>query len=305
MLMNWLKSIRVMQNRASKVLSMNNRNLGFIYPHNQRHDFPVANNKLLCKKILSEAGIAVPDTHFSYGYFYELKNLHQNLSSLNDFVVKPANGSGGNGIIVIVERKNAGWLSAGGTIYNTEDIKKHISDIIFGVFSHDMQDTAIIEQRIVQHTKMNEIFDSGLADVRIILFKHQPVMAMSRIPTNESDGKANLHQGAIGLGINIESGQTQFAIKAGEAITHHPDNQQALLGLTIPYWIESMTMAVNAAKSVPLKYLGVDIAISDKGPVMIEINARPGIEIQNANLTPMRQQLDQILETSNSTQRVN
>jgi len=161
-----------------------------------------------------------------------------------------------------------------------------------------MQDKAIMEQRINQHQDMNKICDLGLADGRVILFNHQPTLAMSRIPTSESDGKANLHQGAIGLGINIESGKTQHAIKAGEVITHHPDSQQALLGITIPYWSDAMALAIKAAETVPLKYLGVDIAISENGPVMIEINARPGIEIQNANDTAMRQQLDQILENS-------
>ena len=51
---------------------------------------------------------------------------------------------------------------------------------------------------------------------------------------------------------------------------------------------------ITAAEAVPLKYLGVDIAISDQGPVMIEINARPGIEIQNANNKAMRPILDEI-----------
>ena len=298
--MRWLKSLKEIQNRAAGVLSINNRNLGFIYPHNQRRDFPIANNKLLCKETLSAVGVAVPDTHFSYSYFYELRDIHQDLSSLDNFVIKPANGSGGNGIIVIVKKAEDGWYSAGGSFYGVEEIKKHISDIIFGVYSHGMQDTAVIEQRIVQHERMNAICDLGLADVRIILFKEQPVMAMSRIPTSESDGKANLHQGAIGLGINIETGRTQHAIKAGKSITHHPDSQQALLDIAIPYWQEAMAMAVKSAKAVPLKYLGVDIAITEQGPVMIEINARPGIEIQNANNTAMRLPLDKILNDSNA-----
>jgi len=103
MIRAWYKSIREIQNRASNVLSINNRNLGFIYPHNLRRDFPIANDKLLCKKILSEVGVIVPETHFSYSYFYDLKDLAQDLSGLQDFVIKPANGSGGNGIIVIAK----------------------------------------------------------------------------------------------------------------------------------------------------------------------------------------------------------
>ena len=154
-----------------------------------------------------------------------------------------------------------------------------------------MMDKAIIEQRIVQHDVINSICDLGLSDIRVILYKDQPVMAMSRIPTSESDGKANLHQGAIGLGIDIETGETTHAIKDGQRIDVHPDSKQSIIGLSIPFWQQVIDMSVKAAEAVPLKYLGVDIAISNQGPVMIEINARPGIEIQNANNIPMRNRL--------------
>jgi len=286
--MNWVKSLRQIQQRASSVLSINNRNLGYVYPNNQRSDFPIANDKLLCKQVLTGVGVSVPETHFSYGSFYELNNLHNDLASLDDFVIKPANGSGGNGIIVISSRTEQGWKSAGGHEYSIEEIKKHLSDIIFGVFSHDMMDQAIVEQRIIQHQNINTICDLGLSDVRIILYKDQPVMAMSRIPTSESDGKANLHQGAIGLGIDIESGITTHAIKQGEPISVHPDTQKTLTGISIPFWSQVLQMSIRAASAVPLKYLGVDIAIGQEQPVMIEINARPGIEIQNANDMAMR-----------------
>ena len=291
--MRWIKSLRQIQLRASSVLSINNRNLGYVYPNNMRRDFPIANDKLLCKEVLTNVGVSVPKTHFSYGSFYELNNLHHDLASLDDFVIKPANGSAGNGIIVISSRTEQGWMSVGGREYSIADIKKHLSDIIFGVFSHDMMDKAIVEQRIIQHHKINEICNLGLSDVRVILYKDQPVMAMSRIPTSESDGKANLHQGAIGLGIDIETGITTNAIKQGESIVVHPDTQQVLTGINIPYWSQVLKMSIKAASAVPLKYLGVDIAIGQQQPIMIEINARPGIEIQNANDQAMRDLLMQ------------
>lgn len=303
--LSWVTTLREIQKRASRVLSINNRNLGFIYPNNERSHFPLANDKLLCKKNLSLVGVTVPETHFSYGYFFEFQNLLEDLSTLNDFVIKPANGSAGNGIVVITRQADGGWYSVGGSFYSIADIKKHLSDIIFGVYSHDMMDKAIVEERIVQHDLINSICDLGLSDIRIILFKDQLVMAMSRIPTSESDGKANLHQGAIGLGIDIETGKTTHAIKDGQSITVHPDSQKILIGLTIPYWQQVIDMSVKAAESVPLKYLGVDIAISNKGPVMIEINARPGIEIQNANQIPMRNKLEYLRYlASNGEQRV-
>ncbi len=292
MISGWFNALQGIQKRASEVLSINNRNLEFIYPNNKRSHFPLANDKLLCKQTLTAVGVVMPETHFSYGNFFELKNLAEDLSQLNEFVIKPANGSAGNGIVVITRKTDDGWYSAGNQFFSLGDIKKHLSDIIFGVFSHDMMDKAIIEQRIVQHDMLNSICSLGLSDIRIVLFKDQPTIAMSRIPTSESDGKANLHQGAIGLGIDIETGKTTHAIKAGKSITQHPDSQKSIIGLSIPYWKEILEMAMKAAKAVPLKYLGVDIAISVQGPVMIEINARPGIEIQNANKIAMRRALD-------------
>ena len=301
----WFRNLMEIQKRASEVLSINNRKLGFIYPNNKRSHFPIANDKLQCKKILCSVGVAVPETHFSYGYFYELHTLEEDLSTLADFVIKPANGSAGNGIVVIVRQADDGWYSIGGHFYSLPDIKKHLSDIIFGVYSHDMMDQAIIEQRIVQHDHINLICDLGLSDIRIILYKDQPVMAMSRIPTSESDGKANLHQGAIGLGIDIETGITTHAIQDGRSITVHPDSQKSIIGITIPFWSQLIEMSVKAAEAVPLKYLGVDIAISNQGPVMIEINARPGIEIQNANNTPIRSQLDYLHHLASNSESGN
>lgn len=299
-----LDRLKQLQKNSSYVLSINNRNLGYIYPNNKRTHFPMANDKLLCKKILTEVGVAVPETKFSYGYFYELKTLHIDLESLDDFVIKPANGSAGNGIVVITHRRESKWISAGGREYTLEDIKKHISDIIFGAFSHDMMDHAIIEERIIQHEMINSICDLGLSDIRVILYKDQPVSAMARIPTSSSDGKANLHQGAIALGIDIVSGISIHAIKDSESITHHPDSNEKVIGLLMPYWDEVIAMSIKAAESVPLKYLGVDIAITGNGVMMIEINARPGIEIQNANDRPMREQLEYVTYLENNRVKV-
>lgn len=291
---SWLRRWRSVRNATASVLSMNMRNLGYVYPHNARRDFPIANDKLLCKEKLEPLGVPLAKTHFSYRYFYELHNLDNDLSTLDEFVIKPSNGSAGNGILVIVGREEGIWLGINGKRYDITALQRHISDIIFGVYSFDNQDAAIIEQRVIQHPKINQLFDRGLADVRIILFQNQPIQAMSRIPTIASDGKANLHQGAIGLGIDLESGRSNNAMLKGETISQHPDSGAPLLGVEIPFWSEIIYHATRAAESVPLKYLGVDIAISEHGPVLLEINARPGLEIQNVNMQAMRPILEAI-----------
>ncbi len=291
---NWLHRWRRLSAASAQVLTMNRRNLGYVYPHNARRDFPVANDKLLCKEILAPIGVPLAKTHFSYRHFYELQQLERDLSSLAEFVIKPAQGSAGNGILVIVGRDGESWMGINGKRYSLAALKRHISDIIFGVYSFDNQDAAIIEERVIQHQTINRLFDRGLADVRIIMFQHQAVQAMSRVPTMASDGKANLHQGAIGLGIDLEHGHCQSAMLKGEPITYHPDSGAQLIGVVIPFWEDILTHAKRIAEAVPLKYLGIDIAIGHQGPVLLEINARPGLEIQNVNQQAMRPILEAI-----------
>lgn len=301
-----MKSLRTFISRlsssreqAATVLSMNRRNLHFIYTRNQRKDFPLADDKLRAKEILVAAGVRMPETHRTYGYFYELRNLASDLAAYHDFVIKPAQGSGGSGIIVIVGRSGQDWLGISGKIYTLYDLQKHISDIIFGVFSFDLGDRAIIESRIVQHAEMQELSPLGLADVRIIMCDDLPVMSMTRIPTRLSDGKANLHQGALGVAIDIASGKTTHGRFMGEPVVKHPDSGIHLIGRTLPFWTEIVALAKQAAHAVPLKYLGVDISIASDGPLLLEINVRPGLEIQNVNNMGMLSILQTLMQKDN------
>lgn len=287
-LMQYLKQWRSVRQNLRYVLSMNERNLHYVYPNNQRRDYPIADNKLLTKEIIQRLGVPIPQTYFEYRYFYDLRNLKGDLERHTDFVIKPASGSGGGGIIVITGRQGEHWLSAGGTLYTVQDLRKHISDIIFGVYSFGLQDQAIVESRIVQHPDIDAISHYGLADIRLILCRHEPVLAMIRLASKGSKGTANLHQGAIGVGVDIDSGLTTHASLSGKALEFHPDCGTNLLGRKIPYWNDIVKTGVTIANAVPLKYIGADIAVSEEGPKLLEINARPGIEIQNANQKGMR-----------------
>lgn len=283
MLRTFLSRLNNVRARAATVLSMNRRNLQYIYTRNERKHFLLADDKLLAKDVLVAAGVRMPETYSTYSYFYELRDLEHDLDPYHDFVIKPAQGSGGSGIIVIVGRSGRDWLGISGKIYTLYDLKKHISDIIFGVYSFDLGDRAIIESRIMQHPGMEQLSPFGLADVRVIMCDDTPVMSMTRIPTRQSEGKANLHQGALGVAINLASGVTTHARFLGQPVDMHPDTGIPLLGRTIPFWPEIIALAKRAARAVPLKYLGVDISIAPDGPQLLEINVRPGLEIQNVN----------------------
>ena len=285
---NTLKRIVHFSTNAASVLSINRRNLNYIYPNNKRGDYPLADDKLKTKTQLKKTSVPHPVTYQAYRYFYQLNNLKTDLANLDGFVIKPASGHGGSGIKVIVGKEKEHWIDASGNRLSLESLRKHISDIMFGVYSFDLHDTAFIEELIIQHTLLQQISPLGLADVRIITCKHTPVMAMLRVPSKASHGKSNLHQGAIGVGVNIENGTTGTAIMNGKPVSVHPDTGSSLTNLQLPGWQQVLDICQQVARDVPLKYLGFDIGLSHEGPVILELNVRPGIEIQNANALGMR-----------------
>jgi len=291
-LKQYFSSIQRIRSRMKKILFINQRNLNYIYPNNPRRHYPLADNKLLTKELLQSIDIPIAETYITYQYFYNLLSLRTDLEPYSSFVIKPAGGKGGGGILVIASRGDDSsgvyWIGVNGKKYSLEYIRKHISDIIFGVYSFGLNDTAIIEARIEQHSIIDPLSPYGLADVRIIVKKHSPIIAMIRVTTKSSNGTANLHQGAVGVGINLQTGVTNNASLNGEFINTHPDNQSPLIGLTIPYWSDLLNISTKIAAAMPLKYLGMDLAISGAGPVVLEVNVRPGIEVQNVNGFGMR-----------------
>ncbi len=280
--------------RIHGVLSINKRNLEYIYVYNRRRDYPVADNKLQTKEILQRCGVPVPETLATFSYFYELGNLEKLLAPYPDFVIKPARGSGGGGIVVVTGRDGDQWLGTGERRYSLEQLKKHIGDILFGIHSFGLNDQVLIERRVCQHPAIEQLCAGGLADIRIITLQQQPVICMLRVPTRVSGGRANLHQGALGIAVDLATGRTTHATLKGESISHHPDTGQALIGITIPYWREAVDIARRTAAAVPLRYLGVDVAMGVNGPLILEINVRPGLEIQNVNRRGMRYLLQSV-----------
>jgi alpha-L-glutamate ligase-like protein len=120
-------------------------------------------------------------------------------------------------------------------------------------------------------------------------------MAMVRLPTRASDGKANIHRGALGTGIDLASGTTLSAVHGSEVVTRHPDTGNLIPGIRIPAWRDMLLVAAKGSDMTGLGYLGVDLVIDvSDGPLMLEMNARPGLQIQVANGTGLKGRLDRI-----------
>ena len=200
--------------------------------------------------------------------------------------IKPANGSGGGGIMILKKNVVTKQWKTGGQFISEEQIYKHCADILSGVYSLGTKDRVLIEYCIEPHPFFHELYPKGVPDFRVILMNDQPIMSMLRLPTDRSKGKANIHQGGLGIGIDMETGQLKAAFDGNQYHDYHPDCQSQIKGRKLPYWEETLQLAIDTSKAFPLGYLGIDIVIDKNlGPLVMEINVRPGLAIQLANKT--------------------
>ena len=124
----------------------------------------------------------------------------------------------------------------------------------------------------------------GTPDVRIILYRHVPIMAMVRLPTVESQGRANLHQGAAAAAVHLVTGRTFGGVCKNRIVSRHPDTGELIAGFEIPGWKELLGAAMKLSDALEMGYIGVDFVVDASiGPVVLEANARPGLAIQVAH----------------------
>ncbi len=284
------------QLRAAGVLGMNRRNADYIMRCNPRPAFPLVDNKVLTKQLAEKHAIPTPRTIYVVERQGEVAGLKDKLASHREFVLKPARGAGGSGIVLITDYTADGFVKSSGRLISWEDLSFHFSDLLSGIFSlGGVPDAAIIEALIHPDPLFSEVAYRGVPDIRIVAYRGVPVMSMLRLPTKASDGKANLHRGAIGVGLDISTGRTLSGVYRSRIITQHPDTGKPVAGLHIPYWESMLCIAASATAMTGLGYLGVDLVLDrDRGPVLLELNARPGLAIQLANRTGLVHRMNQV-----------
>ncbi|MGH8168201.1 MAG: alpha-L-glutamate ligase-like protein [Woeseiaceae bacterium] len=274
--------------REAGVLGLNERNADFIMRLNPRRLYPRVDDKELTKKLAIEAGMPVPELYGVIGNQAEVRRFSDIVADRDSFVVKPARGSGGDGIIVIVgrsTRKRDSYRQASGLLVSGAEIEHHISNIVGGQYSlAGNPDTALIEYCVHFDPLFADVSYQGVPDIRVIVYRGYPVMSMVRLPTRTSDGKANLHQGAVGAGIDLSTGRTLRGVLGNDVVDEHPDTGALISGLYIPKWDYILQSSARSSEVTGLGYVGVDMVIDkDLGPLILEMNARPGLNIQIAN----------------------
>ena len=292
---------KAQQLREAGVLGLNERNTDFIMRLNPRRFYPRVDDKVITKNLALKAGMAVPELYGVISNQGETNEFSDIVAERESFVVKPAQGSGGDGILVVTgrsQRKRDSFRLASGMRISRGEIAHHISNIVGGQYSlSGNRDKALIEYCVNFDPVFAELSYQGVPDIRVIVYRGYPTMAMVRLPTRASDGKANLHQGAVGAGVDMSLGETLTGVLDNEIVDEHPDTGALVAGLQIPQWDFILETAARGFEVTELGYLGVDMVIDrDLGPMILEMNARPGLNIQIANCTGLASRIARIEE---------
>ena len=271
--------------RAAGVMGMNARNYKVISKLNSRKLYPLVDDKVQTKILANQHGINTPGLIGVIEHQHQVKDILNIVKDYKEFVIKPAHGSGGRGVLVVRSYSADCFTTASGKSLTFKELYQYISNILSGLYSLGGQyDVALIEELVHFSPIFSEYSYQGVPDVRVIVYKGYPAMSMMRLSTKASGGRANLHQGAVGVGLDIKTGKTLKAVMRNKPITHHPDTGADLSKIEVPFWREHLLIGAKAYEMTGLGYLGADIVLdADKGPMMLELNARPGLAVQIAN----------------------
>ncbi|MCB1131042.1 MAG: alpha-L-glutamate ligase-like protein, partial [Verrucomicrobiae bacterium] len=247
------------------VVGINMRNARFLLPNNPRRLYRLVDDKLQTKALAEAEGLSVPETFAVIRTPHDASRIERILDKRYSFVIKPSRGSGGKGVLVIDEREGDLFIKPSGAVLTRDEIRHHVSNILAGLFSLGGQrDCALVEYRVRPAKLLTDLSYQGAPDIRCVMLHGYPVMAMLRAATKESDGRANLHQGALGIGIDIATGVTVRAVHHGKPVTKHPDTGVDLIGIQMPEWNKILDIAVTCQEMTGLGYLGVDLMIDEE-----------------------------------------
>ncbi len=168
---------------------MNRRNVDYISRYNTRSRYPLVDDKLKTKLQAEKFRLTTPQLRGVVRYQYEISSFQRTAKHLDGFAIKPSKGAGEKGILVITGRNSDLYGKSSGSSIDIHDIKRHVSNILAGLYSlAGSQDVVIIEDLIRPVEMFEKLSYAGVPDIRVIVFNGYPVMAMLRLSFQVANG---------------------------------------------------------------------------------------------------------------------
>lgn len=166
----------------------------------------------------------------------------------------------------------------------------------------------LIEGFINQHPEMKTLSVNAVNTIRVVtVYTNEDFPGVEKnkvnfLYTGLRMGKGdsyvdNMHSGGLIAGVNLETGivETNGTNYRNEVFEKHPDTGVVLKGFQIPYFKELKALVQEAGDGI-CAYLGWDIAISETGPVVVEVNTHPGAEILQSPYVPEGKGMRHVIE---------
>jgi hypothetical protein len=250
----------------------------------QRLEYQVLfEDKEVCQQLCEAAGLDIPVCYCildpNDDYKAKIREIFKE-NTARRIIIKPVRGSAGRGIVIAYVTGDRIMVRSG----NEERALENFT----------LESRAIVQEIIIQQAQIAKISSSSLNTVRVLtlLTRQQDVIILG---TSMRFGVAgsyvdNWSAGGVALGVDKETGRLlKFAFdKKGNSHTHHPSSGIKFDGFQVPRWNEIINLAIKTQRLFPYyMLLGMDIAVSDKGPVLIEINAFPDLVFQEQTSGPL------------------
>lgn len=168
------------------------------------------------------------------------------------------------------------------------DVKKEYAKDIEdkkAYFDNAIEHRIFLEEVVKQHADLNKLCDKSVNTMRIMTFNDHGkprIIWMGLRVGNGINSIDNFHAKGMAVNIDINTGKL-----IGKAIDkdlneyeEHPVSHIKYNDFQIPCFEEAKKLVLEASlKSDKILVVGWDVAISEKGPVIIEGNRRPGFDI--------------------------
>jgi len=254
----------------------------------------IFNDKLITVQFLKGYKIPMPAT---YGVINPYEDFKMELLKIfnetgdHKLIIKPILGHAGLGITIATKINNA--------------IKIFGKDVDTDIDNFSIKEPSIVQQVVLQSEKIAKISSSSVNTIRVVTLytKLKEVLVISSTMRFgvEKAVVDNWSAGGIAVGVDHNTGRLKKTAydKKGNRYLSHPISGEIFENFQIPYWNEVLDIAINVQKIFLFyKLIGVDVAITEDGPILIEVNANPDIIFQEQTSGPILKDMRVLKEFS-------
>ena len=211
----------------------------------------------------------------------ELKTLLNNRPDRERLCFKPVEGYGGKGLQAVEVIREGGMKLRILESQQTLSVAEFVSDVL----ALEKNGDYLIEEYLEQHPDLARLNPSSVNTVRIWAcsdVEESTVLGAFLRVGRHGSIVDNTSRGAQIFRLDHLSGIIRDGMKwniRNDSYQCHQDSGERISGATLPFWPETLTLAQQAVNAFPhINFAGLDIAYTESGPVVIELNVEPDPE---------------------------